>query len=89
MKGSGMSNASPASMNPDELLRILLEQATEHALVVLDAEGRIVHWLAGAETIFGYAASEVSNFMKNVFGGKWIPHVDIIPHIDHVDIRKY
>lgn len=38
----------------------------------------------------GYAASEVSNFMGEVFGGSWIPYVDIpyvdIPYIDYVDI---
>jgi two-component system CheB/CheR fusion protein len=47
------------SRDPSELLGLLLEQATEHALILLDAHGVIVAWLAGAETIFGYSASEI------------------------------
>ncbi|HEX6962518.1 MAG TPA: PAS domain-containing sensor histidine kinase [Lacipirellula sp.] len=54
-----MNAKNAASMNPDELLQMLEQQATEYALMILDPEGRIIHWLAGAETIFGYAASEV------------------------------
>lgn len=43
----------------DELLRLFLEQASEHALILLGREGQIVGWLAGAERIFGYTAEEV------------------------------
>jgi two-component system CheB/CheR fusion protein len=53
-------SAAITSMHPGDLVQLLLEQATEHALIMLDKRGRIVHWLGGAETIFGYAASEVA-----------------------------
>ncbi len=35
----------------------------------------------------GYAANEVKDVMGTIFGGSWMPHVDIpLPHIDHVDV---
>ncbi|MBZ5715953.1 beta/gamma crystallin-related protein [Nannocystis pusilla] len=35
----------------------------------------------------GYAANEVADVMGDIFGGGWIPHVDIpLPHVDHVDV---
>ena len=35
----------------------------------------------------GYAAGEVKDVMGTIFGGSWLPHVDIpLPHIDHVDV---
>jgi len=48
----------------------------------------------GALNGAGYAADEVADFMGDVFGGSWIPHVDIpyvdiIPHIDHFDLGGY
>ncbi len=36
----------------------------------------------------GYAANEVADFMGDVFGGSWIPHIDF-PHIDYVDLGGY
>lgn len=48
-----------ASPQTEELLRLLLEQDKDHALLLLDAGGRIVGWLAGAEYIFGYRAEEM------------------------------
>jgi PAS domain S-box-containing protein len=44
---------------PDELLRLLLEQGKDHALLLLDPGGRVVGWLAGAEHILGYRAEEM------------------------------
>ncbi|MCB9766391.1 MAG: hypothetical protein H6739_41835 [Alphaproteobacteria bacterium] len=48
----------------------------------------------GALKGVGYAAGEVGDFMGKVFGGSWIPHVDvpyvdIIPHVDYVDLSGY
>lgn len=54
-----MADNDVGAMSQDELLRLLVEQADEHALVILDPEGTIVGWLAGAESIFGYTADEV------------------------------
>ena len=43
------------------------------------AENTVNDALKGA----GYAASEVGNFMGDVFGGDWIPYVDIpLPYVD-------
>lgn len=39
--------------SPERLLRLLPEQTTEHAFLLLDPEGRIQWWSAGAEHIFG------------------------------------
>jgi two-component system CheB/CheR fusion protein len=41
------------------LLRLLADQAQDHALLLLDPQGLIVGWLAGEETIFGYTAPEM------------------------------
>lgn len=46
-RASGSSEATPATRRPG------------HAVVTSDPDGRIVFWNAGAERIFGYAASEV------------------------------
>jgi PAS domain S-box-containing protein len=43
----------------EQLLRLLLEQNKDHALLLLDTDGRIVGWLAGAEHIFGYKTEEM------------------------------
>jgi PAS domain S-box-containing protein len=44
---------------PSELLNLLLDQTKDHAVILIDASGTIVDWLAGAEHIFGYTADEV------------------------------
>ena len=49
----------PASPPADDLLRLLLDQARDHALILLDTDGGIVAWLAAAERSFGYPAAEV------------------------------
>ena len=45
--------------NADELLKLLFERMLEHALLLLDPEGRIIAWFPGAENLFGYAPNEV------------------------------
>jgi PAS domain S-box-containing protein len=49
------------------LLGCLLEQAREHALVLLDVEGRIVGWLAGAQRVLGYRAEEALGQKVSLF----------------------
>ena len=46
--------AAPKSLEVPRLLRLLTEQSTEHAVVVLDLAGRIAWASPGAEFIFGY-----------------------------------
>ena len=42
-----------------ELHQLLLQQAAEYALIMLDPDGKIVDWLAGSERIFGYTVDEI------------------------------
>jgi len=42
-----------------ELIKGLLYDTRDHAFICMDAHGRIVDWLGGAERIFGYTAEEV------------------------------
>lgn len=44
---------------PAELLRLLLDQGTDHAVILLDAEGVVVGWLPGAEYTLGYTEAEM------------------------------
>jgi two-component system, chemotaxis family, CheB/CheR fusion protein len=39
--------------------RLLVESATEYAMMMLDAEGRIQLWNRGAERMFGYSETEI------------------------------
>ena len=41
-----------------ELVGRWLDQAKDHALVLLDAKGIVIGWLAGAETILGFTTEE-------------------------------
>lgn len=43
----------------EQLLRLMLEQARDHALILLDEEGRVVDWLAGSEHVFGWHRHEM------------------------------
>ncbi len=43
----------------DERLRLLVEGARDHAMILLDANGGIVHWNTGAERITGWTEAEV------------------------------
>lgn len=43
----------------DKLFRLMVESATNHAIIGLDLEGRIFSWNEGAEKIFGYLRNEI------------------------------
>jgi PAS domain S-box-containing protein len=43
----------------EERFRLLVEAVTEYAILMLDPEGRVVSWNAGAERVQGYRAEEV------------------------------
>jgi len=44
----------------EERFRLLVQGAEEYALIMLDVDGRIVHWNTGAERIFGIAEQATS-----------------------------
>src|SRR5256885_1245405 len=51
--------ADEASQQREALLRLLVSEVRDYAILILDPEGRIASWNAGAERIKGYAAEEI------------------------------
>src|SRR5438270_5806678 len=43
----------------DDLARFLIENATDYAIFMLDAAGRVATWNSGAERILGYEEAEI------------------------------
>src|SRR3989440_11981107 len=43
----------------EQRFRLIVEGAKEYALLMLDPEGRVVSWNAGAERLKGYRAEEI------------------------------
>ena len=54
--GRRLDEANAAS---DRRFRALLEGVTDHAIFMLDPEGRVTHWNGGAEKLMGYSAEEM------------------------------
>lgn len=52
-----MPNEHPSQL-VDELRRLLPDQLLDYAVILLDAEGRIIAWLSNAERIFGHSETE-------------------------------
>jgi PAS domain S-box-containing protein len=53
------SPTSILALGSDQLFRILVEGVIDYAIFLLDIEGRITTWNAGAERIKGYRADEI------------------------------
>jgi two-component system CheB/CheR fusion protein len=51
--------ATDALHRSEERYRLLVDSATEYAILMLDTDGRIVSWNPGAERIFGYNEDEI------------------------------
>jgi PAS domain S-box-containing protein len=51
--------AEEALRHSEQQFRLLVQSVTDYALFMLDAEGRVTNWNAGAERIKGYAAGEI------------------------------
>jgi PAS domain S-box-containing protein len=51
----------------EEQFRVFIESVRDYALLILDIEGHIATWNAGAEAIKGYAASEIIGQHFSVF----------------------
>jgi PAS domain-containing protein len=51
----------------EERLRLLVESVREYAILMLDADGRVKTWSAGAERIKGYTAHEIVGRHFSVF----------------------
>ena len=55
--GNGPFPAGPREN--DERFRLLVESITDYSIILLDPQGRIASWNAGAERIKGYRADEI------------------------------
>ena len=53
---TGRESASPVPQ--DALVRAAVDSLTSYGLVVVDAEGVITSWSAGAERLLGYARAD-------------------------------
>lgn len=53
----------------DAPLRLLTDNLVDYAIVLLDPEGRITSWNAGAERLLGYRADEVTGVHLSIFYG--------------------
>jgi PAS domain S-box-containing protein len=56
---SGPGQAEEALRDSEEKYRMLLDGVQDHAIFMLDPEGQVVSWNAGAERIKGYTAEEI------------------------------
>ena len=45
-------------MTDDPLLRLLVEQSRDHAIFLIDPEGRNLSWGIGVERLLGYTRDE-------------------------------
>lgn len=58
---SECKQAEAAQWQNEELFRLLVEGTNDYAIVMLDPQGNIVSWNAGAERIKRYTAAEIIN----------------------------
>src|SRR3954468_11890848 len=49
----------PQTVLESELFRLLVETTRDYAVFVVDLDGRVVTWNAGAERVLGYAEAEI------------------------------
>ena len=49
----------PPMPNSDELLALLMDNVTEYALIILDPDGAVALWNAGAQRLLGYEEAEI------------------------------
>src|SRR5688500_17322234 len=57
-------NGAPMQMRtavpgPDEILRVILEEATDYAFIVLERGGATSCWNPGAQALFGVSGEEI------------------------------
>jgi PAS domain-containing protein len=50
----------------DQRFRVLVESVKDHAIVMLDPDGRVERWSPGAEVVTGYRAEELTGQHLNV-----------------------
>ncbi len=58
-RNTGRGQAEEALRDSEEQYRMLLDGVQDHAIFMLDPQGRIVSWNAGAERIQGYSGEQI------------------------------
>ncbi|HEX2565932.1 MAG TPA: ATP-binding protein [Burkholderiales bacterium] len=54
-----MSERKQLLIDPEQRLRLMVESVVDYAIFMLDGDGRVTSWNAGAQRILGYAADEI------------------------------
>lgn len=71
-----------------KLAQVLAERLPQHAAMMLDATGTIVHWSVGAEKMLGFTAAEVlgrSHTLLFVASEEVAPHAPLLPSDGSLD----
>jgi PAS domain S-box-containing protein len=75
--------AEDALRDSEERFRLSVEGAAEYAIILLDREGFVVNWNAGAERIKGYKSEEIIGRSFSVF----YPPEDVVAGIPAMELR--
>src|SRR5262245_58403435 len=65
-KAQRQRQESPEALD-NKFFRLMVESVTDHAVIGIDLEGRILSWNAGAEIILGYTKEEVVGKHFSIF----------------------
>ena len=68
---------------PQEMLWTFAQQTREHAIILMDREGRITWWSPGAEEVFGYPAARIVGEPGSVL---FLPE-DVERGLDRVELQ--
>ena len=58
---------APAPLSTEELFRLLVDSVEDYAILLLDAEGRVISWNRGAQRIKGYQRDEIIGRHFSIF----------------------
>ena len=75
--------AAPALPGQDELYRLLVENVTDYAIILLSPDGRVTTWTEGAGRMFGHAEDEVLGRPLSIF----YPPEDVERDVPARDLR--
>ncbi len=65
--GSGSPGGEPSSLPPEDTLHLLDRNIRDYAIFMLDPDGYVISWNAGAERINGYTEQEIRGKHLSVF----------------------
>jgi PAS domain S-box-containing protein len=69
--------------SPQQMLWMFAQQSREHAILLIDREGRIAWWGPGAEEVFGHAAAQITGQPASAL---FLPE-DVERGLDQVEIQ--